>query len=221
MSLAWRSVSKTLVRATRRSYEPSSEGAERQGAKGPNGLVGGGRTALRRDGPEGNAYSRTMRLSITRRSDLAIQAIRALADQPDGLSGSELAERIGTTRGFAPQIMAPLLRARWVDSSAGRSGGYQLLPAGRDVSVFEVIEAVEGPAVARRPFDGEPARACVLAPDAACASAADPDRRPCDVHDAWIAAEQALISALRARRVLADRPALPATPTPADAAAVS
>jgi Rrf2 family protein len=177
--------------------------------------------ALRSEVPRGNAYSHTMRLSITRRSDLAIQAIRALADHGEGLSGSELARAIGTTRGFAPQIMAPLLRAGWVDSNAGRSGGYHLLAAGREVSVFDVIEAVEGAAVARRPFDSEPVRACVLAPDAACVSAADPERRPCDVHDAWIAAEQRLINALRARRVLSDQGAPAGTPRPATAAVPS
>lgn len=148
-----------------------------------------------------------MRLSITRSSDLAVRAIRALDGHPEGLTGPELADAIGSTRGFVAQIMAPVVRARWVTSSYGRSGGYRLLPAGRVASVLDVIEVIEGPVAASHPFMGSSARTCVLDRDEPCASVMDANREACDVHDAWLAAEQALIDGLRGRRVL------PADPT--------
>jgi Rrf2 family iron-sulfur cluster assembly transcriptional regulator len=146
-----------------------------------------------------------MRLSITRRSDLAIRAVRALDGRPDGLAGPELAGAIGSTRGFVAQIMVPLVRRRWVGSTPGRTGGYRLLDAGRQVSVLDVIEAIEGSTAAGHPLGGNEVRTCVLDPDEACALAAEPGRPTCDLHDAWLAAERTLIEQLRARPVLAAR----------------
>jgi Rrf2 family protein len=146
-----------------------------------------------------------MRLSVTRRSDLAIRAIRALSDEPKGMSGPDLASAIGSTHGFVAQIMLPLVRRRWVASTAGRSGGYRLLEPGRRVSVLDVIEAIEGPTAAGHPLGGNEVRTCVLDPDEACALAAEPGRPTCDLHDAWLAAERTLIEQLRARPVLAAR----------------
>ncbi len=148
-----------------------------------------------------------MRLSITRRSDLAVRAIRALDGRPGGLTGPELADAIGSTRGFVAQIMAPLVRIRWIASTHGRTGGYRLLPAGRDASVLDVIEAIEGPVAASHPFARSAIRTCVLDRDEACAAVTEANREPCDVHDAWLAAEQALVDGLRRRRVLPGGPA--------------
>jgi Rrf2 family iron-sulfur cluster assembly transcriptional regulator len=123
-----------------------------------------------------------MRLSITRKSDLALRALRTLAAREDVVRGEELAAEIGTTRGFLSQVMTPLARSRWVESSPGPLGGYRLRRAATP-SVLDVIEAVEGP------LDR---RTCVLDGESECASARPDVLAACALHDAWVRAEQAM-----------------------------
>lgn len=85
-----------------------------------------------------------MRLEITRRSELAVRALRVL-DGEGRVKGAELAERLGTTAGFVPQILTALVRRGWVRSDPGPTGGYALDVPLSTVSVLDVIEAVEGP----------------------------------------------------------------------------
>lgn len=86
-----------------------------------------------------------MRLEITRRSDLATRALLELARSGERTRSAELADRIGTTPGFLSQAMAPLVSQGWVRSVPGRSGGYLLQADPAELSLLEIIEAVEGP----------------------------------------------------------------------------
>jgi Rrf2 family protein len=124
-----------------------------------------------------------MRLEITRRSDLATRALLALAT--DGLrsKSSDLAERIGTTAGFLSQAMSPLVRQGWVRSDPGPSGGYVATLDPDEVSVLDVIEAVEGPT-----DNGQ----CVLE-GRPCSGA-----RQCPLHRPWSGARAQLLANLAA-----------------------
>lgn len=135
-----------------------------------------------------------MRLVVTRKSDLAINAMRTLAVRSDWMQGDELAAAVGTTRGFLVQVMAPVVRARWVQSTPGPQGGYRIRARSNTVSVLDVIEAIEGP------FE---ASTCVLEPERDCAAAGSRPGRPCALHDPWLAARSAL------RAELAHRPVAP------------
>ncbi len=132
-----------------------------------------------------------MRLDITRKSDLAVRAMCALGSNPDRLKGSDLAELIGTTNGFLPQVLAPLVRRRWIDSAPGPTGGYRLDVDLDDISLFDVIEAVEGP------LDEE---ICVL--DAGHCD----ESNQCAIHEAWMAARDKLYGDLAATPVSRSRP---------------
>jgi Rrf2 family iron-sulfur cluster assembly transcriptional regulator len=132
---------------------------------------------------------------ITRKSDLALRALRTLAAGEGVVRGEELAGAIGTTRAFLSQVMTPLVRARWVDSSPGPLGGYRLRSSAGP-SVLDVIEAMEGPA---------DMSVCVLDPESACASVRSGSAPTCALHDAWIPAQQAM------REELSRRPAISAT----------
>lgn len=124
-----------------------------------------------------------MRLDITRKSDLAVRALHALGSQDDRTKGSDLAEKIGTTAGFLPQVLAPLVRRRWIDSTPGPTGGYRLQVSLDDISLFDVIEAVEGPL---------PQDSCVL--DGGTCD----DTSHCAIHEAWIRAREQLYRELAA-----------------------
>jgi Rrf2 family protein len=123
----------------------------------------------------------SLKLEITRRSDLAVRALRALGSQDDRIKGTELAELIDSTTGFLPQVLAPLVRQRWIDSVPGPTGGYRLAVDLDDISLLDVIEAVEGPVEQD---------ICVL-------DSGDCDKtNRCAIHEAWMAARDRLYEEL-------------------------
>lgn len=130
-----------------------------------------------------------MRLEVTRKSDLAVRALRVLAElEPDRrIKGPVLADLVGSTPGFVAQVVTPLVRAGWVASEPGPTGGYSLRVADlSEVSVLAVVEAVEGPTDSGR---------CVLA-DRPCS-----ETGPCALHTAWQRARAELLRELAATSV--------------------
>jgi len=122
-----------------------------------------------------------MRLEVTRKADLALQAMETLDERAARVSGEGLAESIGTSYQFLPQVMSSLVKKRWVRSTPGPNGGYRLLVSLDDVSVLDVIEAVEGTT-----DNGE----CVLTGEP-CVTIG-----PCALHGAWTRAREALLAEL-------------------------
>ncbi len=154
-----------------------------------------------------------MKLEITRKSDLALRALRALAAGEGTWKAPELAKAIGTTPGFLTQALSPLVHRGWIQSSVGPTGGYRYA-ATRQPSLLEVIEAIEGPALDA---------ACILPDGAACTAAAS--GVPCELHEGWAAASAAVLAMLAgtpavtpcARRPLSDGPRSQRMPTAATA----
>ncbi len=130
-----------------------------------------------------------MRLTVSKRSDLAIRAVRYLDTHEGRVSGSEIAEAVGTSVPFLSQVLTPLVAEHWIDSRTGPTGGYALMDAGRAMSLLELVEAIEGPVI-----DGH----CVLE-DSACDGT-----DPCALHTMWSGARSALMSSLAGVRVLDD-----------------
>lgn len=130
----------------------------------------------------------TVRLELTRKTDLALRALQLLALADETMKGEELAGSLETTAGFLVQVMAPLTREGWVRSIPGPRGGYEATDAVQDASVLRLVEAVEGPVRADR---------CVLR-DQPC-----PAQIPCALHDAWVPARDALVYRLAATPLLA------------------
>ena len=122
-----------------------------------------------------------MRLEVTRKSDLAVRALRSLAETGGRVKGPALAEAVGSTSGFVSQVLTPLVRAGWVRSDPGPAGGYSLAVDLGSVSVLAVIEAIEGPTDSGR---------CVLA-DRPCNEAGT-----CALHVPWLRARARLLREL-------------------------
>ena len=127
-----------------------------------------------------------MRLEVTRKSDLAVRSLQALASTPERLKGPALAELVESSSGFVSQVLTPLVRAGWVRSDPGPNGGYSLVANLDEVSVLAVIETIEGPTDSGR---------CVLA-DRPC-DAVD----SCALHVPWLRARAQLRSELDAMPV--------------------
>jgi Rrf2 family transcriptional regulator, iron-sulfur cluster assembly transcription factor len=124
-----------------------------------------------------------MRLEITRRADLATRALLELAAVGGRSKAAELASSIGTTAGFLSQAMTPLVSQGWVRSEPGPTGGYVAAMDLAEISVLDVIEAVEGPTDSGR---------CVLQ-DRPCSTAST-----CALHVPWQKARAGLLGELGA-----------------------
>ena len=130
-----------------------------------------------------------MRLEITRRTDLATRSLVALASTDYAgrrTKAADLAGLVGTTPGFLSQAMTPLVERGWVRSEPGPTGGYAVAVDLAEVSVLEVIEAVEGSTDVTH---------CVLQ-NRPCMAA-----EPCALHEPWTVARRLLLESLAATSV--------------------
>lgn len=123
-----------------------------------------------------------MRLEITRRAELAIRALALLGQSSARVKASVLADELRSTVAFVPQVLGPLVRAGWVVSDPGPTGGYRCQVPLSEVNVLQVIEAVDGATDVGR---------CVVA-DRPCQADA-----PCVLHDAWARARSELLGVLQ------------------------
>jgi len=124
-----------------------------------------------------------LKLEITRRSDLAVRALRVLGGHDERVKGSDLAAMIDSTTGFLPQVLAPLVRRRWIDSTPGPTGGYRLGVDLDSISLLDVIEALEGPL-----------EQDVCALDGGHCTGSN----QCAIHEAWMVARRHLYKELQA-----------------------
>jgi len=87
-----------------------------------------------------------MRLELTKRTDLAFRALTAIDLAPEHrVNGATLAEGLDITTHYLPHVMAPLTRSGWIMSTSGPRGGYTLVANLDDITLLQLVEAVEGP----------------------------------------------------------------------------
>jgi Rrf2 family protein len=88
-------------------------------------------------------------MRVSAKSDYALRALIEMATRTDGapVSAEELGRLQEIPHGFLQAILADLRRAGIVVSQRGQSGGWRLGRAADDVSVADVIRAVDGPLV--------------------------------------------------------------------------
>ena len=132
-----------------------------------------------------------MRLEVTRRADLATRALLRLAAAGERMKAAELASDLDASAGFLSQALTPLVDRSWVGSDPGPTGGYMAMVDLDEVSVLDVVEAVEGETDTLR---------CVLQ-DRPCRGSG-----PCALHDAWSRAREQLLGELAATPLSALKP---------------
>jgi Rrf2 family protein len=88
-------------------------------------------------------------MRVSAKSDYALRALIELATRADGgpVSAEELGRVQEIPHNFLQAILADLRRAGIVMSQRGQSGGWRLGRPAEDVSVADVIRAVDGPLV--------------------------------------------------------------------------
>ena len=85
-------------------------------------------------------------MRVPQRLDYALRALVLLALQPEGehIAAGDLADHLGLPRRFVEQQITALARSGIVRCRRGAAGGCALARSAREVTVFEVVEAVQG-----------------------------------------------------------------------------
>ncbi len=88
-------------------------------------------------------------MRVTAKSDYALRALIEIARRDDGapVSAEELGRLQDIPHGFLQAILADLRRSGVVIAQRGQSGGWRLNKDASDISVADVIRAVDGPLV--------------------------------------------------------------------------
>ncbi len=85
-------------------------------------------------------------LRVTKLTDYATVVLTVLASEPETvLSAAGLAERAGLEMPTVAKVLKPLAQAGLVEGFRGASGGYRLARSAEDVTLVDIVEAMEGP----------------------------------------------------------------------------
>ena len=126
-------------------------------------------------------------MQITRQADYAIRAVRYLAKQgPNQRSAtSTVAQEMKIPPSFLAKIISQLSIAGLLHTSRGARGGVTLARDAKEISLLDVVEAIDGPILLNECV-GDPAD-CEFSED-------------CLVHPIWVEAQESLVKRLRETR---------------------
>jgi Rrf2 family protein len=85
-------------------------------------------------------------MRVPQRLDYALRALVLLALQPpeEYIAAGDLADHLGLPRRFVEQQITALARAGIVRCRRGAAGGCALARSAREITVFDVVQAVQG-----------------------------------------------------------------------------
>lgn len=85
-------------------------------------------------------------LRVTKLTDYATVVLTVLAARPaEVLSATELAEAAGLEPPTVSKLLKPLAQAKLVEGLRGVRGGYRLTRPASEITLIEIVEAMEGP----------------------------------------------------------------------------
>lgn len=109
-------------------------------------------------------------MEITQQADYAVRAVLELALQPSGtrLSCETIAQRHAIPLAFLMKICARLAAEGILHNQRGVNGGVQLARPAEEISLLEVVEAIDGPITFnrcnRKPSECDRSRTCLVHP---------------------------------------------------------
>ena len=96
-------------------------------------------------------------MKMTRASSYALHAVAYMAlqktDKP--VASHHIAQARGIPERFHLKVLKPLVSARVLLSIKGPNGGYRLARQPNEISMLEILEAVDGPIRGQAPFSDE------------------------------------------------------------------
>jgi Rrf2 family protein len=122
-------------------------------------------------------------MQLTRAADYAVRVMIHLATLPahERALLPALAQATGAPLSFLSKVLQALCRAGFTNSRRGQSGGFEILPPGREASIRAVIEAIEGP----------------IRLNLCLVSGASCNRKSyCPAHPIWASAQEAMLGVL-------------------------
>lgn len=85
-------------------------------------------------------------MQLTRAADYAVRVMIHLATHTEGrVLLPELAAATDAPESFLSKVLQALSRGGLISSRRGQSGGFQISQGGREASMLQVIEAIDGP----------------------------------------------------------------------------
>jgi len=84
-------------------------------------------------------------MHLTREADYAIRIMYTLAVNDALTDAGSIAESIAVSKRFTLKILGKLMEIGLVSSKLGAGGGYYLSKSKYDISIADIVEAIEGP----------------------------------------------------------------------------
>jgi Rrf2 family protein len=96
-------------------------------------------------------------MKLTRASSYALHAVVFMAAQKEDkpIASHLIAQARGIPERFLLKVLKPLVSAQVLLSIKGPNGGYRLARPANDITMLEVLEAVDGPIRGQAPFSRE------------------------------------------------------------------
>lgn len=122
-------------------------------------------------------------MQITRQADYALRAMLYLANLDDNTRAatSHIAKEKQIPPSFLAKIISQLSIAGIINTSRGARGGVTLARPAEDITLLEVIEAIDGPIALNQ---------CTLSKNGC------PFLEKCPIHDVWCEAQDELVKRL-------------------------
>jgi len=118
-------------------------------------------------------------MRMTRAASYAIHALVHMATRKENrpLPSHLTAQEEGIPERFLLKVLKPLVSRGVLRSVKGPNGGYQLAKAPKDITLLEIVEAVDGPIQATISFEGKDTSGLETQLEEICTNAADAVRR--------------------------------------------
>lgn len=129
-------------------------------------------------------------MQLTRAADYAVRVMVHMATLPENERAllPDLARFTDAPESFLSKVLQGLTKAQLIASRRGKAGGFVILPAGRQATMRQVIEAIDGPICLNVCLNG----------------GKDCERRSwCPAHPVWVRAQKAMLDVLMSVTVAA------------------
>ncbi len=127
-------------------------------------------------------------IRLTKAGEYGLRAVRYLVENGDEsrISIGDISENKKIPEPFLRKLFKPLVQQGIINSTRGVSGGVRLAREPKEITVLEVVEALEGPLALNE---------CLLE-DASCEFLSE-----CGMHDVWEEAQAAMAKVLRSKNL--------------------